>query len=90
MRIQDTNRLGMIQSYQKMGQKLPEKQTEKPPKHDQVQISSQAQEKLRQIQSEQTGREERIQQLKEHVDKGNYPFDSDKLADRLLSLWKKS
>lgn len=89
MRIHDTNRLGMIQSYQKMGQMIPEKNNiQKKQQKDQVEISSQGQEKLKQIREDHVNRQERLIELKQQVELGSYKVDSGKVAEKLLSYLK--
>lgn len=89
MRIQDVNRIGALQSYQKMGQKSLEKNIQRTHQKDQVEISSQGQERLKQVRGEQPTREERISQLKQQLSTGTYQVDSSQIAEKILSYWKK-
>ncbi|MBP1931499.1 flagellar biosynthesis anti-sigma factor FlgM [Ammoniphilus resinae] len=88
MRIQDANRLGMLQSYQKSVQKLPDKKSAARLEGDQLEISADAQERLKLGEMNQTDTRTHIQDLKDQLAAGTYNIPSEKIAEKLLSIWK--
>jgi len=81
MKINPINRIdAAYQAYQKNQQ--PRTEESKKSQTDKVELSSEA--KL-QIQKE---RDAKIEQLREQIANGTYKVDSDKLAEKLLSVWK--
>lgn len=89
MRINESSRLAMIKSYQQTAPKPLEKKLLKGQSADQLEISSQAQEKLKQTIEDQAHSNGRVQDLKDQIASGTYRIDSDRIADKLLSIWKR-
>lgn len=79
--INQYNRVGAIQAYQKTGEQQ-KKETNKKPQYDQVEISSQAQQQI------QKDKDARIEQLKNQIANGTYKVDSEKIAEKLLAFYK--
>ncbi|WP_462410715.1 flagellar biosynthesis anti-sigma factor FlgM [Neobacillus sp. Marseille-QA0830] len=81
MKINPINRIdAAYQAYQKNQQ--PRTEEKKEAQTDKVELSSEA--KL-QIQKD---KEAKIEQLKAQIANGTYKVDSEKLAEKLLSVWK--
>jgi negative regulator of flagellin synthesis FlgM len=53
-----------------------------------VQISSRGQEISKAMMSEQTQRQNRIQELKQQITDGSYQVDSSKIAEKFIGFWK--
>jgi negative regulator of flagellin synthesis FlgM len=90
MRIQEPNRTGMINAYNKTGQTPVGKGRKLSMGKDEVNISAEALEMLKQVEDpDSPARREKIQRLKKQVEDGTYRVPSDKLADKILSFWRK-
>ncbi|MHC0038124.1 flagellar biosynthesis anti-sigma factor FlgM [Pseudoneobacillus sp. C159] len=55
---------------------------------DDVKISTLGREISQTMMSEQTQRQNRIQELKQQIESGTYKVDSSKIADKMLDFWK--
>ncbi|XEC97529.1 flagellar biosynthesis anti-sigma factor FlgM [Paenibacillus tarimensis] len=86
MKINETNRIGNLNAYQKQQQYTG--QTNKKRKTDEVQISAEAQKLLTDSRINETEQAARIQELKENVSTGTYRVDADKVAEKLLKYFK--
>ncbi|MCY9514194.1 flagellar biosynthesis anti-sigma factor FlgM [Paenibacillus apiarius] len=88
MKINETQRLGAIQYYQK--QQAMNHASKKPSRKDELIISTEAKEMLdAQNQVQDAGRSERLAALKQAVATGTYHVEADKIAEKLLPLFKK-
>ncbi|MCM3338728.1 MULTISPECIES: flagellar biosynthesis anti-sigma factor FlgM [unclassified Paenibacillus] len=88
MKINETQRLGAIHTYQK--QQAMNRASQKPSRKDELIISTEAKEMLdAQNRVQDTGRSERLAELKHAVATGTYHVESDKIAEKLLPLFKK-
>lgn len=89
MRINETGRVGAINSYQRnieSGQKIEEKKNRR---KDEVSISAEAMEMLQATErSSNSERIQHIQDLKQQVSSGTYDVDNNKLAEKLLPYFK--
>ncbi len=87
MRVNDTN-YGFI-SYQKQENRSnianPAKKTST---STEVTISSRGKEISQAMLSEQTQRQNRVQELKQQIADGSYHVDSSKVADKMIGFWK--
>ncbi|MCH6266836.1 flagellar biosynthesis anti-sigma factor FlgM [Neobacillus citreus] len=87
MRINDT-KLGFY-SYQNQQKNSNISNTSKKVSNSaEVKISSRGREISEALQSEQTQRHQRIQELKQQIADGTYHVDSSKIADKMLDFWK--
>lgn len=85
-----SNRLMMINSYQQTSTKpMDNKNSMKTQSADQLEISPQAQEILKHSIENQAAESAKIQDLKARIANGTYQADSERIADQLISLWKK-
>jgi len=90
MRINEPNRAGMIQAYQKTNKTQPNSGQKIPMGKDEVQISHEALEMLKQVEDpDAPERKQRVQELKQQVEQGTYHVPADKIAEKFLSFWKK-
>ena len=90
MRINEPNRVGMINAYNKSGNTPVGKSGKIPMGKDEVNISTEALEMQRQVEDPNSPqRREKVDQLKKQVEEGSYRVSSDKLAEKFLSFWKK-
>ncbi|WP_316570338.1 flagellar biosynthesis anti-sigma factor FlgM [Neobacillus sp. YIM B06451] len=81
MKINPFNRIDA--AYQAYRKNQPSRtEGTKKDKVDTVELSSEAQLQI------QKDKELRIQQLKSQIENGTYKVDSEKIADKLISLWK--
>ncbi|MDO7906560.1 flagellar biosynthesis anti-sigma factor FlgM [Paenibacillus sp. JX-17] len=85
MKINETNRVGAINSYQR-NVEAGRTEEKKSRRKDEVSISSEALEMLQR--SSDPERAQKIQALKQQVASGNYQVDAGKLADKLLPFFK--
>ncbi|MDP5275880.1 flagellar biosynthesis anti-sigma factor FlgM [Chengkuizengella axinellae] len=87
MKINKINPVNAIQNYRQQQDIHQEKKTSKKSmQRDEVQISPEAKELLN---TKPTGREEKIESLKESVSNGTYHVDAGKIAEKLLPYFKK-
>ncbi|MFF0828392.1 MULTISPECIES: flagellar biosynthesis anti-sigma factor FlgM [Brevibacillus] len=90
MRINEPNRVGMINAYNKTGNNQVGKSGKIPMGKDEVNISTEALEMQRQVEDVNSPqRREKVEQLKKQVEEGKYHVSSERIADKLLSFWKK-
>lgn len=90
MRINEPNRVGMISAYNKSGASQVSKAGKIPMGKDEVNISTEALEMLKQVEeSNAPARREKVEQLKKQVEEGTYRVPSEKIAEKFLSFWKK-
>ncbi|KQY92056.1 flagellar biosynthesis anti-sigma factor FlgM [Paenibacillus sp. Root52] len=89
MKINEPSRIGAINSYQRNVESNQQADAKKSRRKDEVSISPEAMKMLEeQGRTQDVGRLERIQELKEQVSSGTYQVDSSKLADKLLPYFK--
>lgn len=91
MRINEPNRTGMINAYNKTSKAYSAKNDKKPVGKDEVQISNEALELLRKGEVSETSPTDktRINELKQQIEQGTYRVPSDKIAEKFLAFWKK-
>ncbi|MED4754657.1 flagellar biosynthesis anti-sigma factor FlgM [Brevibacillus choshinensis] len=90
MRINEPNRTGMINAYNKSGVNSLNKSGKISMGKDEVNISNEAMEMLKQIDDTNAPeRREKVERLKRQVEEGNYKVSSDKIAEKFLAFWKK-
>ncbi|ASJ56102.1 flagellar biosynthesis anti-sigma factor FlgM [Brevibacillus formosus] len=90
MRINEPNRVGMINAYNKTGNNQVGKSDKIPMGKDEVNISTEALEMQRKVEDVNSPqRREKVEQLKKQVEEGKYHVSSERIADKLLSFWKK-
>lgn len=91
MRINEPNRTGMINAYNKTNKAYATKNDKKPFGKDEVQISNQALELLKQGEVKDTSSVDkaRLSELKSQIEQGTYHVPSEKIAEKFLSFWKK-
>ncbi|WP_429844159.1 flagellar biosynthesis anti-sigma factor FlgM [Brevibacillus sp. FIR094] len=90
MRINEPNRAGMINTYNKTGSNPLNKNGKIPMGKDEVNISREALEMLKQVEEPNApARREKVEQLKKQVEDGAYKVSSEKIAEKFLSFWKK-
>ncbi|MCY9528652.1 MULTISPECIES: flagellar biosynthesis anti-sigma factor FlgM [Paenibacillus] len=88
MKINETQRLGAIQYSQK--QQAMNRASQKPSRKDELIISTEAQEMLdAQNRVNDPARSDRIADLKKAVSTGTYYVEADKIAEKLLPLFRK-
>ena len=85
MKINETGRIGAINSYQRNVESGNQAELKKSRRKDEVSISPEA---IKMLQEPE--RIQRIQELKSQVSSGTYQVDSSKLADKLLPYFKSS
>ncbi|MGF7050612.1 negative regulator of flagellin synthesis FlgM [Paenibacillus sp. DS2015] len=89
MKINETGRIGAINSYQRNIESGRQNEDKKSRRKDEVSISAEAMEMLqasdRSVNSE---RVEKIQDLKQQVSTGTYNIDSGKIAEKLMPYFK--
>ncbi|UHA75705.1 flagellar biosynthesis anti-sigma factor FlgM [Paenibacillus sp. 481] len=89
MKINETQRLGAIQHYQK--QHAVNRSTQKSMRKDELTISTEAKVMLdAQNRMQDTGRTERIEELKRAVSTGTYFVEADKIAEKMMPLFKRN
>ncbi|MCM3628105.1 flagellar biosynthesis anti-sigma factor FlgM [Paenibacillus glycanilyticus] len=87
MKINETNRIGAYNYYQKQMEQRVDGANKKKQK-DIVEISAEAKEMLSTSQTNSPERQKRIEELKQSVSEGTYKVDAGKLADKLLPYLK--
>lgn len=88
MKINETNRIGAINPYQRNIETGYKEEQKKSRRKDEVSISPEAMEMLNR--SSDTDRVKKIQELKQQVASGTYRVDADKIAEKLLPYFKQS
>ncbi|MFB5674717.1 flagellar biosynthesis anti-sigma factor FlgM [Paenibacillus terreus] len=88
MKINEPNRIGAINPYQRNIESNIQESQKKNSRKDEVSFSAEAMEMLQR--SSNTDRAKRIQELKQQVASGTYNVDSRKLADKLLPYFSSS
>lgn len=83
MKVNEPNRIGSINSYQKL-QEARAPKTQQKKQRDEVSISAEAQEMLTNSQQTEGTRADKIEGLKQAVSTGTYHVDTDKLAGKIL------
>ncbi|MGD8190287.1 flagellar biosynthesis anti-sigma factor FlgM [Brevibacillus ginsengisoli] len=91
MRINEPNRTGMINAYNKTGKLYAAQNSKKPMGKDEVQISNEALELLKKGEVKETAPTDKtkLNELKAKIEQGTYHVPSDKIAEKFLSFWKK-
>lgn len=91
MRINESNRTGMINAYNKTGKLYSAQNGKKPMGKDEVQISNEALELLKKGEITETTATDksRINELKSQIEQGTYHVPSEKIAEKFLAFWKK-
>ncbi|GLX70883.1 flagellar biosynthesis anti-sigma factor FlgM [Paenibacillus glycanilyticus] len=87
MKINETNRIGAYNYYQKQMEQRVDAANKKKQK-DSVQISAEAKEMLSTSQTNSPERQKRLEELKQSISAGTYKVDAGKLADKLLPYLK--
>lgn len=87
MKINETRRIGAINSYQTKNEQRVEVNGRKR-QSDQVQISAEALEMHSHNRVDQAERAKKIEELKHEVATGSYHVDNGKLAEKLLPFFK--
>ncbi|WP_145406953.1 flagellar biosynthesis anti-sigma factor FlgM [Paenibacillus xylanexedens] len=89
MKINETGRIGAINSYQRNVESGNQAEVKKSRRKDEVSISPEAIKMLQeQGRTQDAERMQRIQELKNQVNSGTYQVDSSKLADKLMPYFK--
>lgn len=90
MRINEPNRVGMMNAYNKTNNPQVGKSGKIPMGKDEVNISTEALEMLKQVEDpDSPKRREKVELLKKQVEEGNYRVSSEKIAEKFLSFWQK-
>lgn len=88
MKINEPSRIGAINSYQRNVESNQQADAKKSRRKDEVSISPEAMKMLEeQSRTQDAGRIQRIQELKEQVSSGTYQVDSSKLADKSAAVF---
>ncbi|MFF2889977.1 flagellar biosynthesis anti-sigma factor FlgM [Paenibacillus sp. NPDC057967] len=87
LKINETNRIGSMQSYQKQND-FRLNDTNKTKKKDEVHISAEAKEMLTTSKLNSAERAQYIDQLKQSVTTGTYRVEAEKIAEKLLPYLK--
>ncbi|WNC14469.1 flagellar biosynthesis anti-sigma factor FlgM [Brevibacillus brevis] len=89
MRIHEPNRIGMMNAYNKTGNAQVGKAGKIAMGKDEVNISPEAMEMLKQVEDpDSPQRREKVDLLKKQVEEGTYRVPSEKIAEKFLSFWK--
>lgn len=90
MRVNEPNRTGMINAYNKTNKAPMSNDHKYKMGKDEVQISAAALEKLKQVEdAEQPSRTDKVHDLRQQIESGTYNVPSEKIAEKFLSFWKK-
>lgn len=92
MRINETQRAGMIHAYNKHNQSQTLNHKKPPMGRDDVKISQEAIEMLKlgeEPEEVNPARLTYVRELKQKVESGTYWVPSDKIAEKFISFWKK-
>ncbi|TVX96114.1 flagellar biosynthesis anti-sigma factor FlgM [Cohnella terricola] len=87
MKINETQRIGAVNSYQARMDRRTEESGRKR-QSDQLQISPEALEMLSTNRADQAERAKKVEGLKQQVSTGNYYVENGKLAEKLLPFFK--
>lgn len=87
MKINETNRIGAYNHYQKQMEQRIDGANKKKQK-DIVEISAEAKEMLSTSKTNSPERQQRLDELKQSIAAGTYKVDAGKLADKLLPYLK--
>ncbi|MFM9279934.1 flagellar biosynthesis anti-sigma factor FlgM [Paenibacillus jiagnxiensis] len=88
MKINEPNRIGAINPYQRNIESNIQESQKKSPRKDEVSFSAEAMEMLQR--SSNTDRAKKIQELKQQVASGTYKVDADKIAEKLMPFFKQN
>lgn len=88
MKINEPNRIGAINPYQRNIESNIQESQKKSPRKDEVSFSAEAMEMLQR--SSNTDRAKRIQELKQQVASGTYKVDAGKIAEKLMPFFKQN
>lgn len=88
MKINETNRIGAINPYQRNTETNVQGSQKKSARKDEASFSVEAMEMLQR--SSNAERTQRIQELKQQVVSGTYKVDADKIAEKLLPFFKQN
>lgn len=83
----NTQLASFVNPYQKLHSKPYLEKTANAKRKDQVHISDQAKAMLQNQSTSETVRQEKVQQLKEQVQNGEYKVDSRKVAEKMYQVW---
>ncbi|WP_400162309.1 flagellar biosynthesis anti-sigma factor FlgM [Brevibacillus sp. TJ4] len=90
MRINEPNRTGMINAYNKTGTTPVGKSGKLAMGKDEVKISTEAMEMLKMVEDLQAlARREKVEQLRKQVEENTYHVPTEKIADKFLAFWRK-
>ncbi|GAK41263.1 flagellar biosynthesis anti-sigma factor FlgM [Paenibacillus shunpengii] len=91
MKINESGRIGAINSYSRNIESGQQTENKKSKRKDEVSISPEAMEMLKQQeQVNSSERAQRIQELKQQVASGTYKVDTEQLAERMMPYFKPS
>lgn len=89
MKINETGRLGAINSYQRQVESQRQASDKKAARKDELSISNEAKELLKATNTpEDSARAAKIQDLKAQVSSGTYYVDAGKIAEKLVPYFK--
>jgi len=90
MRINEPNRTGMINAYNRTGAPPVGKSEKLSMGKDEVNISTEAMELLRKVEDlDAPARREKVERLRKQVQENTYHVPAEKIAEKFLSFWKK-
>lgn len=85
-----SNGFALFKSYQQTSTKpVDTNKTSKNQSADQLEISREAQEILKQTVENQSVNQAKLEKLKNQIADGTYQMDTEQIAERLISQWKK-
>lgn len=90
MKINESGRIGAINSYSRNIEAGQQTESKKTNRKDEVTISPEAMEMLQKQEQVQSERTQRIQELKQQVASGTYRVDTEQLAEKLMPHFKSS
>ncbi|WP_211749595.1 flagellar biosynthesis anti-sigma factor FlgM [Paenibacillus sp. Marseille-Q4541] len=91
MKINESGRIGAINSYSRNIESGQQTESKKASRKDEVTISPEAMEMLqKQEQVNNSERAQRIQELKQQVASGTYKVDTEQLAEKMMPYFKPS
>ena len=90
MRINEPNRTGMINAYNRTGAAPAGKSGKLAMGRDEVNISTEAMEMLRKVEDlDAPARREKVEQLRKQVEENTYHVPAERIAEKFLSFWKR-